>query len=108
MYTLARLRRVCPVVLLLLLLPAACTVGAGPNGPPGPTPLPHSQLSLTRGPYLQDMKESAVTIVWRTAAATQGGVALRPAADAAAAFTMYKEPSATADHVLRVSGLQPA
>src|SRR5689334_1801755 len=108
MYTLARLRRVFPVVLPALLLLVACTVGTGPNGPPGPTPLPHSQLSLTRGPYLQDMTESAVTIIWRTAAATQGAVALRPAADAAAAFTIHPEPESTADHVLRVSGLQPA
>jgi predicted phosphodiesterase len=108
MYTLARCRRVFLAILLMLSLPAACTVGAGPNGPPNPTPLPHSQLSLTRGPYLQDMTESAVTIVWRTAAATQGGVALRAAADVTAAFTMHAEPASTADHVLRVSGLQPA
>jgi predicted phosphodiesterase len=109
MKTLGRFRRaLSAVVPALLLLLAACTAGTGPVGPPGPTPLPRSQVSLTRGPYLQDMTASAVTIAWRTGATTQGGVAIRPAAGAAAAFAIHPEPASTADHVLRVSGLQPA
>lgn len=76
-----------------------------PSDLPAPI-LPSGGATLLRGPYLQDVSDSAATVIWRTTAATTGGLSIGPA-DAPASVRQIGETQAATDHVLRVDGLRP-
>lgn len=60
---------------------------------------------VTRGPYLQMASSSAVTVRWRTAAATDSVVWTGPAPGSLPNSTTA--PAITTEHEVRVTGLQP-
>jgi len=62
--------------------------------------------SVTRGPYLQMGSDSAMTVRWRTDAATDSRVRL--GTDAANLNLVFDETQLTTEHVVRVTGLTAA
>src|SRR4051812_16509229 len=89
-------RRLMAVVLLAGLLGACQGAPVLPSsGLPTPV-LPPSGRPLTRGPYLQDVSDSAATVVWRTSVATTGGLRIQPV-DAPTAVKQIGETQAATD-----------
>ena len=65
-----------------------------------------SAQTITRGPYLQSVSPTAITIRWRTSVATASRVDLGATPQA---YTMtFTDPVVTTEHEVKVTGLQAA
>jgi hypothetical protein len=65
-----------------------------------------SAQTITRGPYLQSVSPTAITIRWRTSVATASRVDLGATPQA---YTMtFTDPALTTEHEVKVTGLQAA
>ncbi|MGI8589108.1 MAG: metallophosphoesterase [Chloroflexia bacterium] len=94
------------LILLVTASLAACTT-TGPAPVPTPSVIstpPTAHTTLTRGPYLQDVTDTAATIVWHTADKAVGGLAIRP--QSGGAVTVSREAAAGTEHVLRAIKLE--
>lgn len=69
----------------------------------------HREPSVIRGPYLQNMRSDGVVVRWRTITPTVGAVwvGATPVAQPNAQNTVFVESSASVDHEVELTGLEP-